>query len=545
MVPHMKIRHRPDKKRILIVNCYFDQLRVRIQRTLKFPHSMTAAFLAGAFSPELCEIRLYDEVYSGPLEDEKTLAFPDMLVLTGLHASFDRMLHITAYVRTKNEKAVVVAGGPAVRAIPLYARNFFDYCCTGDIEQLRDVIEDAFGQAYVSQAFLETGWMIPRFDLAYWTNRMSYVESSRNCYFRCNFCSLTAENGKYRPYEIGYLHRQFMARGKHNWVHFIDNNFASLDRKFLLDRFALLKDLRKEGFFKRWGAEVTGDFFFNEENLKLARDSGCTALFSGVESFDKKALVNFRKYQNTCLPQVQTIRKCLDAGITFLYGIVLDLTTRTLAELKEELDFIVSNPSITLPSFLSLAIPLLKTPYFYTCLDEERFLANIRLRDLDGSTITLRPIDSLVDAVRFVEGIQSLRGYHSRVIRHMKNFFHAYKRALPWSGMALAQYNALLLCRSKLATGGYWRRGFIPKNSKQQDRTFIGSSQPLDPVYQPAFPIDPRYRHYFKATMLTDKDGNLNEALHDDLLRNRLPRGRELGEKVEAPYPDDVALTAP
>ena len=129
---------------------------------------MTPAFLAGVFSSRLCEIKLYDEVYSGPLEDERILVFPDMLVLTGLNAAFDRMLQITAYVRTKNPKAIVVAGGPAIRALPTYSENFFDYCCTGDIEQLHEVIEEAFGRTYVSETFLETGWVIPRFDLAYW-----------------------------------------------------------------------------------------------------------------------------------------------------------------------------------------------------------------------------------------------------------------------------------------------------------------------------------------------------------------------------------------
>jgi hopanoid C-2 methylase len=102
----MKTSHR---KRILIVNCYFDELRIPIRRPSKVPRQMTIAYLAGLFSPELCDVRLYDELYSGPLEDEKLLAFPDMLVLTGLNTAFDRMLHVTAYVRTKNSKDAAIA----------------------------------------------------------------------------------------------------------------------------------------------------------------------------------------------------------------------------------------------------------------------------------------------------------------------------------------------------------------------------------------------------------------------------------------------------
>ena len=123
---------RPPVKRVLIVNCYFDPLRIAVQRKFKIPPSMAPAYLAGVFSSRYCQIRLYDEVYSGPLEDEKLAAFPDMLILTGLNVALDRMRHVTAYVKTKNPKAIVVAGGPAIRALYHYSRQFFDYCCRGD-----------------------------------------------------------------------------------------------------------------------------------------------------------------------------------------------------------------------------------------------------------------------------------------------------------------------------------------------------------------------------------------------------------------------------
>ena len=115
---------------------------------------MGPAYLAGAFSSRLCEVRLYDEVTSSSLEDERLLAWPDMLVLTGLTNSFDRMLHLTAYVRTKNPNVIVVAGGPPIRALPYYSKRFFDYPCLGDIEQLRDVIRDSFGKAFVAEKML-------------------------------------------------------------------------------------------------------------------------------------------------------------------------------------------------------------------------------------------------------------------------------------------------------------------------------------------------------------------------------------------------------
>lgn len=508
------------KKRVLIVNCYFDEARVPIRRRLKAPHPMTTAYLAGLFSKRFCEIKLYDEVFSGPLEDEKLLAFPDMVVLTGLNTAFDRMRQITAYARTKNSRVVVVAGGSAIRALPVYSSQFFDYCCTGDIEQLSEVIDDVFGKVYVSENFRENGWAIPRYDLVYWTKVLSYVESSRNCYFRCSYCSLTAERGRYRTYEIEYLRQQFSAMGKQKFVHFLDNNFASKDQAFLGKRFELLTQLKNEGYFYKWTAEVTTDFFENDENLTLACKSGCGALFSGVESFDKQSLLNFKKYQNTTLPQVEMIRKCLGTGIAFHYGIILDLTTRPIADLKGELDFIIGNSEITLPSFVSVAIPLLGSPFFYQCLEQKLFLPNVRLRDLDGKTITLKPLDSLKEAARFIRDIQTFKGYKRKIARRVMEFHRRYHQVVKGMNMVSAQYNAFLLCFPNVANVGIKSNGPYRGAYKRLPRTFIGPTEQLDPVYSPAFTIDSRYRQYFKPTMLTNPNGELAGAFHQDLLKN-------------------------
>src|SRR5262245_58202239 len=162
-------------KRVLIVNCFFDDSHRPLRRTHKIPHAMGPAFLAGAFAPACWEIRLHDELTSGPLEDEALLGWPDLLVLTGLTNAFDRFRHLTAYARTKNPKVVVVAGGPAIRALPNLARRFLDYSCHGDVEQLRDVVADAFGAASVAER------LVPRVDLASWTGAFGYVETSRYC----------------------------------------------------------------------------------------------------------------------------------------------------------------------------------------------------------------------------------------------------------------------------------------------------------------------------------------------------------------------------
>ncbi len=493
-------------KRVLIVNVFFDDFRRTTGSPARVPQAMGPAYLAGALSRARCDVRLYNEQYSGALEDVKLLAWPDMLVLTGLTSGFDRMLHLTAYARTLNPKVIVVAGGPAVRALPRYAARFFDYACLGDIEQLRSVVRDAFGDGYVADE------MSPRFELLCSLGRIGYVESSRYCNFRCSFCSLTGEGRDYRKYDLDYIREQILAVGKRRIVLFIDNNFYGNDRRFFLARLELLKEMRREGRLGEWAALVTGDFFLKDENLALARQAGCRALFSGVESFDAETLRSYNKKQNTHMPQVEMIRKCLDAGILFLYGLMVDPTRRRLADLRREIEFIIDTPEITLPGFLTLAIPLLGTPYFHECLEKDLFLPDIKLRDMDGATLVQRPLDPIDEVVAFVRDMSPLRGYRGRLARRSVGFLRRYRRTLGCIPMSAALINAALLCAPEFVTSP--RR--IPL--RRFPRTYISTTEILDPQYRPIIRVAAPYEGHFKPTMVTDADGCLAGDLAEDLL---------------------------
>jgi hopanoid C-2 methylase len=490
-----------------VVNCYFDDLRQDIPRTRKIPMAMAPVFLAGAFDRERCDVRLYNEVSSGALQNRDLLAWPDVLVLTGLTTAFDRMLHLTAYARTLNNKVVVVAGGPAIRAFPKYARQFFDYVCWGDVEELSDVAVDLFGADALA------GEMNPRFDLAYWIRDVGHVESSRNCNFRCSFCSLTADGNGYRKYSIDYLRKQILAVGYKRFLLFLDNNFYGNDQHFFQQRIDLLEELHRENRFGGWAALVSNDFFYNDKNLERARRSGCVALFSGVESFDSAWLRSMNKRQNNRLRPVELISKCLNAGIVFLYGMMLDVTTRTVADLENELEFIFENPDITLPSYLSMPIPFPGTPFFNDCARQNRLLPNTRVRDLNSAVLSLKPLESIERVRPFIARTQTMHSYRSKILKHTWSFYRRYRRVLPASQLRLCVSNSAWLFANEMFTAPAWM-------GRRRERTYISSSERLDDLYRPSLPVASRYRHYFSPTMLTDAGGEIAPALRDDLCRD-------------------------
>lgn len=512
---------RTTKKRVLIVNCYFPEIRQPVRLPNEVPNTLAPVFLAGAFHREHCDVRCYNEVSSGFLEvfAPDLLAWPDMIVLTGLVVAFDRMLHVTAYVRSKNPKVVVVAGGQAIRAVPRYAEQFFDYTCLGDAEQLGEVIAEAFGQVYVAEK------VEPRYDVAYWIRSIGYLESTRNCNFRCDFCSLTGEARAYETRSLDHLRQQILAMGPRKAVLFLDNQFFGPNRQFFVDRMALLKQFYEAGFFKFWVAICTNNILWNDENLQLARDAGCRVLFIGVESFDRGWLDKVNKRQNNRRSQIELIERCLKAGVLFQYGIVFDSAERRVREIEQELDFICGHDEIPPPNFIFMAIPFPGTPFFHDRFEQGLILPNTKLRDMEGSTVSMLPLDGLNALGRFVPRIKYFKGYRQALLRHQMRFLWRYRKDLELT-QALVSSGALL---SLFGPSTFSNPMNIFRARSQ--RTHISTTDRLDVVYTPHLRIEDRFKGYFEPTTVVDYHGRLDDRLAPDVLERRYaksaPRGRQ------------------
>jgi hypothetical protein len=236
-----------------------------------------------------------------------------------------------------------------------------------------------------------------------------------------------------------------------------------------------------------------------------------------VESFDAAWLRKMNKLQNTHSRQVDMIRKCLDAGIVFLYGMILDVTTRSVADLRSELEFIIGKSEITLPLYLSLPVPYPGTPFFGECLAKDLFLPRIALRDLDSTTLVLQPLDSFGQVCQFLDDIHSMRGFRRCIVRQSLGFAKQYRHVLTPEQMIIALSSSALLSFSSTVTArSVW--GALLRSLPR--RTYIGTTEALDATYTPAFPVASRFADYFKPTMLTDDNGRLTEELAEDLLES-------------------------
>ena len=495
-----------SKPRILIVNCYSDNHCSARGNPWVVPQSIAPAVLAGMLDPPRVDIRLACEFRDGPFEDLGALQWAELLVLTGLNPAFDRMKQVTAYARAVNPGIVVAMGGPLARMLPNLSRRYFDFVCGDDVEQMVSVVDEVFGPGHAAEA------PVPRHDLSPGSRIIGYAEASRNCNFRCSFCAMTAEDRKFMTYDLNDVRRQIEALGYRQCVMFLDQNFFGGPRAYSRARMALLKELFEQGKFGGWAALVTADFFTSAENLSLARESGCIGFFSGVESFSRAQVTAFNKKQNLVLPQEETIRSCLEAGLVFHYGLIFDLADQRIDEVLAETEFIVANPRITLPSFLGFAIPMLGTPLFGSRLREGRFMPNVRLRDMDGRSLVCHPLDSIEQAVAFAARMDSGLIAKRKLALHAWRFFCRYRATLSHWGLLSGLGNTWAMSYPRFGSNG---RDGIPLG-RDGCRSYLASSEPLGSLYRPRIRIPERYRGHFEALCVTDPDGELHDDLLDD-----------------------------
>jgi radical SAM superfamily enzyme YgiQ (UPF0313 family) len=448
---------------------------------------MGPPFLAGWLAPDRWTVRLHDESTAGPLRSPDEVGSQDLVVLTGMTSGLDRMLHLAAFAKTANPACVTVAGGPAVRCAPLFASERFDYACQGDVEEVAEAVADAFGREAAAREWT------PRFELAPWTRGVTYLESSRSCNFRCSFCVIAADRRPYQRYPKSDLFRQLDAQPSNRLLVLVDNNFFGPDHAEFDERIAFLAEQRKRGRFRGWGALVTADFFEDSERLRRAADAGCQALFCGVESFDPATLVSYRKKQNLKPSPIDVIGSSLEHGILPIYGLILDVVHRTAEDLTAEVAMAIEHGRGILPNFVSPTIPYPATPFFRDLAAAGRLLPNVRVRDLNGSTLCLRPRDGIDRIAALIRDLGALKGFRAKALS---------RTAGAWARRELSPVQLAVLTVRALAV--MLRRA---PGSGSSGRTFVGPSEQLDDLYRPDCFVAPAYRRYFEPTFLTDDAG--------------------------------------
>ncbi|OGL41789.1 MAG: hypothetical protein A2043_06495, partial [Candidatus Schekmanbacteria bacterium GWA2_38_9] len=145
------------------------------------------------------------------------------------------------------------------------------------------------------------------------------VSTSRGCPFNCNFCSVTAINGKNYRFRNHELIIEELKKANRRHVFFVDDNFtANKERTKTLLEYMLSKNVAPE-----WSAQARVDVVNDNNLLKLMKRTGCYNVYIGFESINPNTLKLFKKGQQ--LEDIeQSIKKLHEENIQihgmFVFG---------------------------------------------------------------------------------------------------------------------------------------------------------------------------------------------------------------------------------
>jgi len=301
-------------------------------------------YLAAHTPPEV-EVRLIDE-NTEPIDFSEA---PDLVGITTMTATAPRAYEIAR--RYRGQGAKVVLGGIHASMVPEEALRYADAVVVGEAENVWPRVLEDFEAGRLEPLYRQEGHIEfkrpvpPRRDIInhrrYWS--ANGVQTARGCPHGCNFCSVTAFNGRRlreRDVDNVLAEVESLPRGnriRRKVIPFVDDNIAANPRRAK----ELFKGLIPMNV--RWGSQASITFARDEELVALAAESGCHFLFVGLESMSRRALAEMGKSQNKVEEYADALRLLRKYDIHVMGAFVFGFDCDDESSFVETLDFAMRN----------------------------------------------------------------------------------------------------------------------------------------------------------------------------------------------------------
>ncbi len=329
--------------RLLLINPSNTQKGLGNIRATAFP-PMNLPYLA-AVTPSSYQIEVLDENIQ-PFEYREA----DLVGITAYTASVYRGYQIAQLYRDKGIPTVM--GGIHVSMLPDEALEFCDTVVIGEAEGIWPAVLADF-EAGRLQPKYQGEWMdlkklpLPRRDIL---NDDYYgwgsLQTSRGCPMDCNFCSVTAFNGRrFRRRSLDAVIAE-LEQIPQKMVLLADDNIIGYRKADIEWAKAFFSRVIEKRIRKYFFAQASILFGEDRELVRLASRAGLKVVFVGLESVNPGALRSFGK--NINLKRLQEkryhelIKRIRTAGIAFLGAFVLGSDADDLATFHTTLEFIQS-----------------------------------------------------------------------------------------------------------------------------------------------------------------------------------------------------------
>jgi radical SAM superfamily enzyme YgiQ (UPF0313 family) len=230
----------------------------------------------------------------------------DLVGLTSFTATAPRAYEIAAEYRRHGIPTVM--GGIHASLLSDEALRYVDTVVRGEAERIWQQVIADFEEGHLKHVYQGEypelqGMVWPRRELISNGYLFATIQTSRGCPMDCEFCSVTAFNGRrFRQRPVAEVLDELESIPQER-VFFVDDNLIGFGERGTQRAIELFKGMIERRLNKQWWCQASIDFGRNEELLRYAARAGCRMVFLGIEAESPEALVELGKKLN------------LDAGV--------------------------------------------------------------------------------------------------------------------------------------------------------------------------------------------------------------------------------------
>jgi radical SAM superfamily enzyme YgiQ (UPF0313 family) len=325
--------------------------------------------------PLIAALTPSEHVVSHTDEVVDRVRFDEPADLVGITAPTPSALHAYGLAHEFRRRGVpVVIGGPHATALPEEAMHHADAVAVGEAEDtwpriLADARRGKLERLYIStrQARL-AGMPAPRWDLIKGRRYgKSVTIATRGCPHRCDYCSIPLLYGpgtiRYRP--VDEVVRE-VATSPTRAVVFWDDNIGA-NARYAKELFQALTPLKRW-----WTSQCTANAARDEEFVALAAQSGCKALFLGLESISQESLESTNKAHNRVDDYIRVITSLHRHGVAAHLGIMFGFDADDVGIFRRTADFL--DEACVDVATVSMMVPMPGTPIFHRLNADRRIV---------------------------------------------------------------------------------------------------------------------------------------------------------------------------
>ena len=356
-----------------------------INRSSRFPP--IGLGIVAAATPSSWDVKLIDENWN-PFSYQEA----DLVGITAFTASANRAYEIASIYRQRG--VPVIIGGIHASMRPEEVLRFADAVVIGEAEAvwprvIADVDAGCLQQIYKGDWSDLSGMPSPRRDLFNPGYMFASVQTSRGCPMDCEFCSVSAFNGRrYRRRPPGEVLAE-LETIKEKMIFFVDDNIIGYGKDSREQALEIFKGMVERKLNKWWFCQASLNFGDDDEVVSWASRAGCKMVFLGLEAEQVDALEEVHKQLNINRGvdyYSHAFRRINRAGIAVLGAFIFGMDGDTPDKLQQRADYMVNHDIDVMQT--TVITPLPGTRVFDRYCKEQRLLYTDFHKDWDHYDMT-------------------------------------------------------------------------------------------------------------------------------------------------------------